>query len=140
MQHAQRKCEIIALTFTNSVYVRKTLIYTVTLFNLCIFLCTPLLITSSYAAVTKCWEEIPDNRPNFSKLVITFSSCLEDIAGYIDFSPDPFTKEFLISGYDHLTPTRPQSRGVHTGYDHLNPTIVISDTTLDGNITDPNIS
>ena len=88
--------------------------------------------------MTKCWEEIPDNRPNFSELVVTFSSCLEDIAGYIDFSPDPFTKEFPISGYDHLIPIQPQSRGVGIGYDHLNPTIVNS---LDDNIADdPNIS
>ena len=88
--------------------------------------------------MTKCWEGISDNRPNFSELVVTFSSCLEDIAGYIDFSPDPFTKEFPMSGYDHLTPTQPQSRGVHTGCDHLIPTIVISDTTLDDD--DSNIS
>ena len=88
--------------------------------------------------MTKCWEEIPDNRPNFSELVVTFSSCLEDIAGYIDFSPNAFIKEFPISGYDHLTQTQPQSslRGVGTGYDHLNPTIVISDATLNDNITD----
>ena len=90
------------------------------------------VIPSSYAVVTKCWEGIPDNRPNFSELVVTFSSCLEDIAGYIDFSPNAFTKEFPISGYDHLTQTQPQSRGVGIGYDHLNPTI-------DDNITDPNI-
>ena len=35
-------------------------------------------------------------------------------------------------GYDHLTQTQPQSRGVGIGYDHLNPTI-------DDNITDRNI-
>ena len=87
--------------------------------------------------MTKCWEEIPDNRPNFSELVITFSSCLEDISGYIDFSPDPFTKEFPISGYDHLIPTQQQNS---SGYDNLNPTTVISDTTLDDSLTEPNLS
>ena len=68
-----------------------------------------LLIPSSYAAVTKCWEGTPDNRPNFSELVVTFSSCLEDIAGYIDFSPDPISKELPVFGYDHLIPTQPEN-------------------------------
>ena len=93
-------------------------------------LCTPIF---SYVAVTKCWEEIPGNRPNFSKLVIIFSSYLEDIAGYIDFSRNPLIKE---SDYDQ---TQPQNRGVGIGYDHLNPTIVITDTTLNDNTTDHNM-
>ena len=41
----------------------------------------------SYAIILKCWKEEPKERPDFSKLVVTFSSILEAMVGYMEFSP-----------------------------------------------------
>ena len=82
--------------------------------------------------MSDCWVEVPDKRPTFSDLVITLSTALEGIAGYLDFITE--TQEQLLlhgSGYDHLDPT--QTRPVQSvmpgteGYDHLNPTIIVTD-------------
>ena len=32
----------------------------------------------------ECWKENPDERPTFSQLVVTISSQLEGLAGYLD--------------------------------------------------------
>ena len=32
----------------------------------------------------ECWKENPDERPTFSQLVVTISSQLEGMAGYLD--------------------------------------------------------
>ena len=40
----------------------------------------------SYAILRDCWKEEPKERPEFSKLVVTFSHTLEAAAGYMDFS------------------------------------------------------
>ena len=103
-----------------------------------------LYISFSYAMVCECWADNPADRPNFSKLVKTFSSFLEGIAGYLDFTPDTQDKDLpLKSGYDRLNPVR----NVTTGYDRLNPTVIISDASADGlfecnapvdNVTDSN--
>ena len=105
-----------------------------------------LYISFSYAMVCECWADNPADRPNFSKLVKTFSSFLEGIAGYLDFTPDTQDKDLpLKSGYDRLNPVR----NVTTGYDRLNPTVIISDASADGlfecnapvdNVTDHNIT
>ena len=34
----------------------------------------------------QCWKFEPELRPCFSNLVTSLSQCLEDIAGYMDFS------------------------------------------------------
>ena len=94
----------------------------------------------------ECWADNPADRPNFSKLVKTFSSFLEGIAGYLDFTPNTQDKDLpLKSGYDHLNPVR----NVTTGYDRLNPTVIISDASTDvlvecnapvDNVTDHNVT
>ena len=75
--------------------------------------------------VCECWADNPADRPNFSKLIKTFSSFLEGIAGYLDFTQDKDLP--LQSGYDHLNPVR----NVTTGDDRLNPTVIISDASAD---------
>ena len=40
----------------------------------------------SYAIILKCWKEEPKERPDFSKLVVTFSLTLEAVVGYMEFS------------------------------------------------------
>ena len=36
-----------------------------------------------------CWERNPEDRPTFTALVVTISTLLEGIAGYMDFSVMP---------------------------------------------------
>ncbi len=43
------------------------------------------LVLCRYSVVQSCWEESPEDRPNFSELVSKFSSCLSSMADYFDF-------------------------------------------------------
>lgn len=56
--------------------------------------------------MNQCWKELPDKRPNFSELLITISTILERIGGYLDFSASPLTPVGSSgSDYDHLIVT-----------------------------------
>ena len=61
-------------------------------------------ITHSYEVILSCWKERTTERPSFSDLVLTISSLLEGIAGYLDFSVSPrgLNEALSISSYDHL--------------------------------------
>ena len=86
--------------------------------------------------MSDCWVEVPDKRPTFSDLVTTLSTALEDIAGYLDFTPHAQEEQLLHgSGYDHLDPAQasPARPGI-VGYDHLNPTIIVTDTNIDDDL------
>ena len=61
------------------------------------------MVCYRYNIMKECWKELPDKRPNFSDLVTAFSTILESIAGYLDFTATPLTPaENAGSGYDHL--------------------------------------
>lgn len=47
---------------------------------------------SSYEFMLHCWEENPEKRPNFSGLVSEITTALEAIAGYMQLSAIPVTK------------------------------------------------
>jgi len=61
-------------------------------------------ITHSYEVILSCWKERTTERPSFSDLVVTISSLLEGIAGYLDFSVSPrgLNEALSTSSYDHL--------------------------------------
>ena len=40
----------------------------------------------SYSVMKSCWESEPENRPQFSELVLTISSILESTAGYLELA------------------------------------------------------
>ena len=59
-----------------------------------------------YDIMKQCWMELPDKRPNFSKLVTTISTSLEAIAGYLDLTVSPLTPAGNSeSGSHHVTVT-----------------------------------
>jgi len=62
-------------------------------------------IIHSYEVILSCWKECTAERPSFSDLVVTISSLLEGIAGYLDFSVSPrgLNEALTTSSYDHLT-------------------------------------
>ena len=43
-----------------------------------------MLPSCSYTIMLECWKENPDERPTFSQLVVTISSQLEGLGGYLD--------------------------------------------------------
>ena len=86
--------------------------------------------------MSDCWVEVPDKRPTFSDLVTTLSTVLEDITGYLDFTPHTQEEQLLhSSSYDHLDPAQasPAQPGI-VGYHHLNPTIIVTDTSIDNDL------
>ena len=52
-----------------------------------LFLVTTLIITPySYSLLLQCWDGQPEERPDFSQLVVTISTIMEAVAGYLIFS------------------------------------------------------
>ena len=45
-----------------------------------------LHIPNSYSLLLQCWDGQPEKRPNFSKLLVTISTMLEVIGGYLVLS------------------------------------------------------
>ena len=43
-------------------------------------------ISYSYSLLLQCWDEQPEERPDFGQLVSTLSTLLEAVAGYVIFS------------------------------------------------------
>ena len=72
---------------------------------------------SSYDVIMNCWKEHPEKRPSFAELVVTLTSLLEDIAGYMDFSVLANNEQAV--NYDHLYGKAPVES--QKGYDHLEP-------------------
>jgi len=67
----------------------------------------------SYAIILGCWKEDPEERPDFSKLVVTISLTLEAAVGYMNLSPlttqddHPLVSEVEVK-------TRPDGSGVQS--------------------------
>ena len=40
----------------------------------------------SYSLLLQCWDGQPEERPDFSQLVVTLSTLMEAVAGYVTFS------------------------------------------------------
>ena len=89
-----------------------------------------------YEEISRCWDEVPENRPCFEDLAEIINSLLEGVAGYLDFSIFSGISP-TKSGYDHLAGTRyDHLENVSSrGYDHLQ--IPLSDEQLDQTDTDP---
>ena len=60
----------------------------------------------------KCWSEQPEKRPSFAELVKSFTSLLEEVAEYMDFSFVSGEELIKNTSYDHLE-----------RYDHLEKTV-----------------
>ena len=57
--------------------------------------------------IMECWKDEPEERPDFSKLVVTISLTLEAVAGYMDLS--------LVTKDDYLVAAKVEPMtSVHT--------------------------
>ena len=53
------------------------------------------VICDSYAIIQECWTDKPQERPDFSELVVTISLTLEAVAGYMSLNT---TSQNIIDG------------------------------------------
>ena len=54
--------------------------------NVTTLACMESPFTCSYFLLLQCWDEQPEQRPNFSQLLVTISTMLEVIGGYLVLS------------------------------------------------------
>ena len=45
-----------------------------------------LSFTYSYSLLLHCWDEQPEKRPSFSKLVVTIATMMEAVGGYLSLN------------------------------------------------------
>ena len=51
---------------------------------------------SSYDMMRDCWNKFPEDRPTFSELVVSIATCLEEMAGYLDFTTASLSSELTL--------------------------------------------